>query len=139
MRGPPAIFCLFFSKCDSRPDKTTDFPKIVGKKTFFSRRLKITEMFKNVGEKTNIAYIGMTNRTTQKYLGIRTVLSPDSVLKLNVRFSAHDHRSAPILRKLQNAVKHFRTFYNTFKRFRMLQNAPEHFKPLQNTLGGLQQ
>ena len=50
--------------------------------------------------KHNVAYIGMPSRTTQNYLDIRTVLSPDSVLNLNVQFSAHDHRSVPILRTL---------------------------------------
>ena len=71
----------------------------------------------------------MTNRTTQKYLGIRTVLSPDSVLNLNVHFSAHDHRSA----HTKNTLERSRTLLNAlecFKCFITLQNTLERFKTL---------
>ena len=62
---------------------------------FFLQKIQNNGKFQKCWKKRNVAYIEMTNQTTQKYLGIRTVLSPDSVLNLNVRFSAHDHRSAP--------------------------------------------
>jgi len=73
--------------------------KIILCKIIF-QKIKNNGNFQKCFKKYNVAYIGMTNRTTHKYLGIRTVLSPDSVLNLNVRFSAHDYRSVPILRTL---------------------------------------